>query len=214
MEAKRKSGRERRNRNDGSQQRKEGRPGVGVSSIIRLFTGETACECYSICLMESLRSFLVGASRRSASRRHSSTASFLPVAPFLLSPVPSARRAVSFHESSRALCPPSPLTFYHPSFARFILSRSPVIRVASPRRPRLPPRFRRRVYLAMNFRRFSVTCKPLPPNPLSTGDTATNIDSPLCDAFRALRTTDLYSYLFFLRFFSNSFGILFTETND
>lgn len=34
----------------------EGR--LEVSSIIRLFTGETACKCYSICLMESLPSFL------------------------------------------------------------------------------------------------------------------------------------------------------------
>lgn len=40
------------------EEEKRRRWGPVVSSIIRLFTGETACKCYSICLMESLPSFL------------------------------------------------------------------------------------------------------------------------------------------------------------
>lgn len=39
-------------------QAKERTTGSEISSIIQLFTGETACKCYSICLMESLPAFL------------------------------------------------------------------------------------------------------------------------------------------------------------
>lgn len=45
-----------REKNDESYRRKDDRE--RVSSIIRLFTSETGCKCYSICLMESLSAFL------------------------------------------------------------------------------------------------------------------------------------------------------------
>lgn len=58
-----------------------------VSSIIRLFTSETGCKCYSICLMESLSAFLPSfLEQRAASRFVSAflrSPNFLPP-PFLL----------------------------------------------------------------------------------------------------------------------------------
>lgn len=85
-------------------QAKEGRTGTGVSSIIRLFTSETACKCYSICLMESFPSFLGGVSPRDGIPR-------LPISfPLLLFLVSLVHRSFRRRVLSRVLSPPrSPL---------------------------------------------------------------------------------------------------------
>lgn len=62
-----------REKNDESYRRVRKGDRERVSSIIRLFTSETGCKCYSICLMESLSAFLPSfLEPRSASYRHSS----------------------------------------------------------------------------------------------------------------------------------------------
>lgn len=101
-----------REKNDESYRRVRKGDRERVSSIIRLFTSETGCKCYSICLMESLSllSFLPSSSR--VPPRIGIPPNFLP--PFLF----SAALPPPLLSLSLTLC-----TFFPLSLTFLLLSR-------------------------------------------------------------------------------------------